>query len=444
MMIIERCKDEINSIGGISLIGGILNSLTAIEEFKNMNFVGVKTGHYSHSEIIRSFLGILSLGKSDFNDVELYRNDTFFRDCLKLRKVPSESIIRQRLDIMSKDHRVGKLLSRANLEVLSKVKDFGKEKTEHSEYTVVDGDVSILDNSNSKKEGVSWSYANVDGYAPMFAYIGTHGYMLECELRPGSQHTNKGTVDFIRRVIERCKCLNNNNILIRLDSGCDDSGIIEEIMKNPEIYFLIKRNLRKERKEQWLELAKAVGKCQSPREGKKVYTGAVTHIYPAGRQELNPIFTVFEVIERAITADGQMLLSPEIEVNTWWSNVPEEPEASIELYHRHGTSEQFHSELKTDLGIERLPSGSFSTNSLILTLGMIAFNSLRLIGQKSLEKKELLPVKVKVQRRRLKSVLQDLIYIGCKRVVHAGRTILKFGRNCPWVDAFRELHVTFC
>ena len=444
MMIIERGKDEINSIGGISLTGGLFNSLREIKGLDKMNFAGVKSGHYSHSEITKSFLGVLSLGKNDFNDIEIFRNDPFFRDCLNLRKVPSESIMRQRLDLMAKDLRVGKTLGKANVELLSNVKDFGMEKTQYSEYVVIDADVAVLDNSDSKKENAECSYANVIGFAPMFAYIGTHGYMLDCELRPGSQHTSKGTVEFIREVINKAKLLTSKKILIRLDSGCDDSDIIAEIMKHPDVYFLIKRNLRKESKEQHLDMAKSVGKCHEPRMGKKIFTGAHTHMRPAGREELNPIFAVFEVTERTILSDGQMLLQPQIDVNTWWTNLPEEAETSVELYHRHGTSEQFHSELKSDLGIEKLPSGSFSTNSLVLTLAMLAYNALRIIGQKALESRELLPIKVKVERRRLRNVLQDLIYIGCKRVVHAGRTILKFGRNCPWVDVFRELHATFC
>jgi hypothetical protein len=32
----------------------------------------------------------------------------------------------------------------------------------------------------------------------------------------------------------------------------------------------------------------------------------------------------------------------------------------IELYRQHATSEQFHSEFKTDLDLERLPTGKFS------------------------------------------------------------------------------------
>ena len=95
------------------------------------------------------------------------------------------------------------------------------------------------------------------------------------------------------------------------------------------------------------------------------------------------------MIERLTDAKtGETFLIPEIEVNTWWTNLPEKPPTIIELYHRHGTSEQFHSELKTDIGLERMPSGSFKTNDLFLRLGMLAFNVLRIIGQRAMSHKE--------------------------------------------------------
>jgi hypothetical protein len=46
----------------------------------------------------------------------------------------------------------------------------------------------------------------------------------------------------------------------------------------------------------------------------------------------------------------------------------------IDSYHAHGESEQYHSELKTDMDVERLPSGKFETNELVLELAMIAYN----------------------------------------------------------------------
>jgi hypothetical protein len=75
---------------------------------------------------------------------------------------------------------------------------------------------------------------------------------------------------------------------------------------------------------------------------------------------------VYEVIERTIDRDGQALIIPDIEVNTFWSNVKEKAETIIELYHDHGTMEQFHSELKTDMDMERFPSGKYGVNQIIL------------------------------------------------------------------------------
>ena len=37
------------------------------------------------------------------------------------------------------------------------------------------------------------------------------------------------------------------------------------------------------------------------------------------------------------------------------------------------------------MDLERLPSGKFATNALILELGMIAYNILRMIGQGTIE-----------------------------------------------------------
>ncbi|NKB22994.1 MAG: hypothetical protein GKR87_01065 [Kiritimatiellae bacterium] len=46
----------------------------------------------------------------------------------------------------------------------------------------------------------------------------------------------------------------------------------------------------------------------------------------------------------------------------------------LDLYHGHGPSEQYHSELKSDLDVERLPSGRLCANKIILLCAMVAFN----------------------------------------------------------------------
>jgi len=79
--------------------------------------------------------------------------------------------------------------------------------------------------------------------------------------------------------------------------------------------------------------------------------------------------------ERTIDRKGQLLLTPEIELEAWWTRLSIDEQAIIQRYADHGTSEQFHSEFKTDLDIERLPSGKFATNALVLVVSMLAYNT---------------------------------------------------------------------
>ena len=140
--------------------------------------------------------------------------------------------------------------------------------------------------------------------------------------------------------------------------------------------------------------------------------------------------------------NGQALLMPKLEVETFWTSLIGDPRTAVRLYQEHGTSEQFHSELKTDLDLERLPSGKFQTNGLVLLLGMLAYNILRLIGQEGLQEDDA-PLRKKVSRRRVRSVMQDLIYLACRVVKHARQWALSFGQHCPWFKTWRRVYLRF-
>lgn len=81
-------------------------------------------------------------------------------------------------------------------------------------------------------------------------------------------------------------------------------------------------------------------------------------------------------IERTMEADGQLLLVPQVEVQVFFPNLTCSPWQVIRLYRDHSTSEQSHSELMTDLNLERLPSVKFATNNLVLCAGLFALDSL--------------------------------------------------------------------
>jgi hypothetical protein len=143
-----------------------------------------------------------------------------------------------------------------------------------------------------------------------------------------------------------------------------------------------------------------------------------------------------------------MLVFPEIEVDTYWACLEVCADEVIELYHSHGESEQYHSELKTDMDLERLPSGDFKTNSLILLVGMLAYNLLRLCGQESLREDngslEKRPsYRGKATRRRIRTVMQDLIYMACRVTTGSRKWFLSFGRYCAWAEVWKALYQRF-
>ena len=82
-----------------------------------------------------------------------------------------------------------------------------------------------------------------------------------------------------------------------------------------------------------------------------------------------------------IDKKGQLLLPADIEVETWWANLDKSDHEIIKLYHAHGECEQYHSEVKSVMDVERLPSEKFETNALVLELTVIAYNILRRLSR---------------------------------------------------------------
>lgn len=427
--------DTLSSTGGIVLAGKIFSA------------IGLTSSSHVVPETIRraltSLAGLQIQGRTRFAEIEQFRNDTLFREALELPKVYSPETIRLYLETGAKRFKkeIHEYLDTVHLNLLKRA-TLSPITCSFGTYIPVDVDVSPMDNSDSHKEGVSYTYKGHDGFAPIFTYIGTDGYMLDQELRPGKQHSQKGAPEYLLRTIDKLKELSlTHPVLYRLDSGHDAYDTIR-VLAQSNHFFLIKRNLRRESHQMWIDRAFSLGTCHEPREGKKVYTGVLTADHPKAmkKDNLPALDQVFRVVVRTSDYKGNPYLIPDTEVEVFWTNLYEDPETVINLYHDHGTSEQFHSELKSDMNVERLPSGKFSVNEIILHTAMIAFNTLRLIGQSALQFQELLPYRHKGKRKRLRKVIDDLIRISCKVVSHARKLAIKIWEKDPWYELFEQLY----
>jgi hypothetical protein len=310
----------------------------------------------------------------------------------------------------------------------------------------VDIDVTPMDNSKTHKAGVSRTYKGFDGYSPIMAYIGREGFLVDTELREGSQHCQKGTPAFLKETLRLSHSITDKPLLIRMDSGNDAKENLGILLEDGS-WFIVKRNLRRgEAKADWLSLVQGCCKdIRHPREGKTVYVGSswkeVEYVTGEGEHKTICMRIVYEIIERTTDKRRQILLETDVEVNTWWTNLGWTDDQIIESYHAHGECEQFHSEIKTDMDVERLPSGKFATNELVLELTIIAYNLLRMIGQESLRHKP--DQKKRVKRRRIRTVIGNLILLASHVTTHARQTLMALGRSNTWRFAFMQTWTRF-
>jgi len=95
--ILEKSDDEFyTSHSGLALIGLGVNRHTSLNS--KIKRAIPDTKDIANTDVIRSYLGLLALGKSDYEAVTDMRNDKYFKQALGVKQVPSAETLRQRFD----------------------------------------------------------------------------------------------------------------------------------------------------------------------------------------------------------------------------------------------------------------------------------------------------------------------------------------------------------
>ena len=224
--IIEQSDADITSHSGLALVGLALNRHCDLTTNVDRH-IPLRRHGISHGDVLRSLIGLLCLGKNDFDAIENMRQDRFFATAMDITRVPSAVTLRQRLDERAND-----FLPWVNETSTDLLVGLGvKPKPLATGHVPLDADVTPLDNSNTRKEGVSRTYKDCDGYAPMAAYLGQEGYALEFELRAGSQHCQRGTPAFLERVLPRARRVVESGRRLKLAFGrhCNIVSIFDDL-----------------------------------------------------------------------------------------------------------------------------------------------------------------------------------------------------------------------
>ena len=224
-------KLQLTSYSGLALVGQCcqIAQVDAVIDPRIPVSQGMRT-----SDRVKSMVGLLSLGKSDFEAIEPFRQDRFFKQALGLSKIPGSVWMRQRLD--SKASLIRDTASELSVRLLERAQ---APITPYRGYVCCDIDTFAmegsrwsdrlrLDNSGSRKEAVSRTYQGFDGYTPIAAYLGNEGWSIGLELRPGSQHSARETEYVYERVFPRIEPLvpADQAVLLPEDSGFDSARLL--------------------------------------------------------------------------------------------------------------------------------------------------------------------------------------------------------------------------
>ena len=115
--------------------------------------------------------------------------------------MPSAETLRRKLDLIGKNKRFVEAIRECSVNFWKKSeREPGTEPIGGGEYVRLDIDTVPYDNSDTHKEGIApMKGTSMRGYNPIFAHLGTDGWMIDAALRPGNYHChNPENVAFVK------------------------------------------------------------------------------------------------------------------------------------------------------------------------------------------------------------------------------------------------------
>lgn len=434
----------LTGVGGIALVG---NALWRYTDFRAgfTNTYAKATRGIPWGDVFVPYVASLCTGKSDYEALRPWQGKAWVAKALRIDRVASPETVRQHLDNLADGHleEALALVGQANLDLLRRSQaPITPCSTGH---VCLDVDTTPQDNSKTRKEGVTRTYMpDVFGFAPIFACAGEEGWCINNEFRKGKQHGQNGAPAFLKESIGRLRELGVKEILVRMDSAFDAAENYR-LFREEGVDFLVKGNPSHMRWADWKEQALALPKRAWKRIGRNLRVAYLSReesrVFEGEAVQVRRVLKVIKRLEWMVepSVAGHPLIIKrwlEFEAESWVTSLDMAGGPLFDLYSQHATAEQYHAEFKDELDLERMPSSSFNTNSLILRMGTLAYNLLRLLG---ILGKDVMSHRHPAKRRRMRTVIQELIQVPARILRGSAKLKLDIGSDLPGKKAYMAL-----
>jgi len=394
---LEKSPERLTSLGGLVVLEELARALGVWEEVDQV-LEGPKSGRgYRPREFVRSLVWMLHGGGRRLEDLRELGGEQEVLEELGLEAVPDAGTVGDWLRRQGKRgvagiDRVSRRLARRALE------------SEAGEVTL-DVDATLIE---AEKEEAAWSYQKVKGYMPLLGYA--NGICVGQEFRAGNQSPGAGVLEFARQ----CEGVlpAGRKVYFRSDSAAYQAAVIDHYSQ-PGRSFSITADLD----------AAVKGEIQNLPEtawqGYQTADGVATD-----RQIAETVHTMNDteqafrlIVLRWSNAQPNLFEAQPYRYHALATNREEAASAVIWKHNQRGQCENWHKELKLDLGMEQMPCGQLEANALYFAIGVLAYNLAQWL------KRQVLP---DAYRRVTVSTLRWKVYqVAGKLVRHARAWILQ-------------------
>lgn len=361
---LEKSEERLTSLGGLVVLEEMAQAL-GVWQRVDEHLQGPGSGRgYRASEFVQALVWMLHAGGRRLEDLRELRAEQEVLESLGLRGVPDAGTVGDWLRRQGERGVAG--LERVNRELIQGVLE------QEGEEVILDVDATEI---AAEKQEARWTYHHVQGYMPLVGYV--HGVCVGQEFRDGNVSPGAGILPFAKH----CEAAlpEGKRIYFRSDSAAYQAEVINHYSEPGRTFTItadldaaVKREIRNLPEGAWQPYRTAEGVATDREIAETVHTmnGTKQAFRLIVLRWPNPQPNLFETARYGYHAVA--------------TNREEGAAEVIWKHHARGQSENWHKELKLDLGMEQMPCGQREANALYFAIGVLAYNLAQLLKRRVL------------------------------------------------------------
>jgi len=361
---LERSEERLTSLGGLVVLEEMAQALKVwqrVDEY--LKAPGSGRG-YRPSQFVQPLVWMLHAGGRRLEDLRELRAEQEVLENLGLGAVPDAGTVGDWLRRQGERGVAG--MEGVNRELIQ-----GPLVQEGEELTL-DVDATEIE---AEKQEAQWTYHHVQGYMPLVGYV--NGICVGQEFRDGNVSPGAGILPFAKKCEAALPA--GKRIYFRSDSAAYQAEVINHYSQPGRTFTItadldvaVKREIKNLSVSAWQPYRTAEGLTTDREIAETVHTmnGTAQAFRLIVLRWLNPQPSLFETERYRYHAVA--------------SNREESARAVIWQHNGRGQSENWHKELKLDVGMEQMPCGQKQANALYFAIGVLAYNLAQLLKRRVL------------------------------------------------------------